>query len=333
MRIDAPHIYDVTLRDGNHALRHSLSPNFVEGYCRVAERAEIFAVEVGHGNGIGASSFLVGKSAFSDADLLTSARSQLSRVKLAIHSIPGFSTIERDLKPAIDWGVDLVRVATHCSEADVAEKQIKFLRQRQIEVQGVLMMSHMVTPDELLNQAKIHQGSGATAVIIMDSAGCFTQGEVAKRISLLHANLSIPIGFHAHNNLGLGVANAISAWGAGATYLDGSAMGLGAGAGNAQLEALAANLAHLRQAFPLDPFLELSQLVEDHWTEFLPRLTRNSIESAVSGAFSGYAPQVKMISEEMGIDRSKLWSAIGERKLVAGQESMIREIALDLMNL
>lgn len=327
-------LYDVTLRDGNHALRHRLTTDFVAKYCDLAEKTDSYAVEIGHGNGLGASSFLVGKSKHSDAELLETARAHLKTKRLAVHTIPGFATIERDLTPAINHGVDLFRVATHASEADVAERHIGFLKKQNVEVQGVLMMTHMLNPEELRAQALIHQDQGADAVIIMDSAGFYRPQDVSLRISLLTDALSIPIGFHAHNNLGVAVTNALSASVAGATFLDGSIMGLGAGAGNAQLENLAANLLEDRSDVSgIDNYLALSKLVEQEWAEFLPRVTSGSIESALSGAFSGYAPQVAKISAELGVDKSKLWRAIGDRRLVAGQESMIREIATDLMNL
>lgn len=327
-------LYDVTLRDGNHALRHQLTTEFVANYCDIAEKTNSYAVEVGHGNGLGASSFLVGKSKHTDFELLSVARNHLKTKRLAVHTIPGFATIERDLVPAVALGVDVFRVATHASEADVAERHIGFLKKQGVEVQGVLMMTHMLTPEELREQALIHQGQGADAVIIMDSAGFYKPQDVTIRIGLLREALDVPLGFHAHNNLGVAVTNALSAGEAGATILDGSIMGLGAGAGNAQLENLAANLLSDRSAVSeIDAYLALSKLVEHGWTERLPRVTSGSIESALSGAFSGYATQVAKISEELGVDKSKLWRAIGDRRLVAGQESMIREIATDLMNL
>jgi 4-hydroxy 2-oxovalerate aldolase len=327
-------LYDVTLRDGNHALRHSLTPEFVAEYCAIADSSDSYAVEVGHGNGIGASSFLVGKSKHTDAELLSSARASLKHVKLAVHTIPGFATIERDLNAALDLGVDLFRVATHSSEADVAERHIAYLKSKNVEVQGVLMMTHMIDTEELVRQALIHQAQGADAVIIMDSAGYYLPDDVNVRMSSLVSELKVPVGFHAHNNLGVAVTNAMTARDAGAEILDGSSMGLGAGAGNAQLENLAANLLYDRgDVETIRVYLKLSRLVEARWSDYLPRISAGSIESALSGVFSGYAPQVAKLSEELGIDNSSLWRAIGKRKLVAGQESMIREIAQDLMNL
>lgn len=328
------HLYDVTLRDGNHALRHTLSSQFVKNYCEQADKSGVWAVEVGHGNGLGASSYLVGKSAESDEALLTAARNSLKNTKLAVHSIPGFATIKRDLVPALDLGVDVFRVATHVSEADVSKKHIEFLANKDVIVHGVLMMSHMIDISGLLYQAKLMKSYGASAVILMDSAGYFTPIDVSERVSAIKNEFEIEVGFHAHNNLGLGVGNALSAIQQGASLIDGASMGLGAGAGNAQLENIVA--AGTRE-FSLDSevyqFLQMSKLVEDSYPDKLPRTTSSSTQSGLAGVFSGYAPQVKAISEEMGLDTNALWKEMASRKLVAGQESMIREIAQDLMNL
>lgn len=327
-------LYDVTLRDGNHALRHSLSSNFVKIYCKKAEESGVWAVEVGHGNGLGASSYLVGRSLESDIAILKSARESLKISKLAVHAIPGFATIKRDLIPALDIGVDIFRIATHVTEADLAQKQIEFLSNRNITVHGVLMMSHMIDIDGLIKQAKLMASYGASAVILMDSAGYFVTREVSERVSAIKNSLNIDVGFHAHNNLGLGVANALSAIQEGASLIDGASMGLGAGAGNAQLENIvAARSREFPLNFNVDKFLQMSQLVQDEFPSNLPRPTSSSTQSGLVGVFSGYAPQVHAISKEFGLDVNSLWEEISKRKLVAGQESVLREIAEDLMNI
>ena len=209
-------LYDVTLRDGNHALRHTLTTEFVADYCAAADRSGVWAVEVGHGNGLGASSYLVGKSFETDHNLLVSARENLKYSKLAVHSIPGFATIERDLAPAIEIGVDVFRVATHVTEATTAEKHIEFLAERDVIVHGVLMMSHMISIDGLIEQARLMKSYGASAVVLMDSAGHFIPIEVHERVNALRNSLEIEVGFHAHNNLGVAVSNASTASQAGA---------------------------------------------------------------------------------------------------------------------
>lgn len=332
--MNSTRLYDVTLRDGNHALRHSLSSNFVSKYCKEAENSGVWAVEVGHGNGLGASSHLVGKSTESDFDLLTAARDSLIATKLAVHSIPGFATIKRDLVPAISIGVDVFRVATHVSEADVSQKHIEYLASQDQIVHGVLMMSHMIDINGLIKQATLMKNYGASAVILMDSAGYFIPSDVVDRVKAIRDTIEIEIGFHAHNNLGLGVSNALSAINSGASVIDGASMGLGAGAGNAQLENIvAAGSRDNSLSESVFEFLQMSKLVEESYPDKLPRTTSSSTQSGLVGVFSGYAPQVKAISSELGIDTNELWQEMASRKLVAGQESMIREIAQDLMNL
>jgi 4-hydroxy 2-oxovalerate aldolase len=326
--------YDVTLRDGNHALRHKVSAKAVEDYCKIADKSGVWAVEVGHGNGLGASSFLVGKSDATDKDLLESARASLENAKLAVHSIPGFSTIKRDLIPAIEIGVDVFRVATHVTEANTAEKHIEFLASKDVIVHGVLMMSHMTTIENLVVQAGLMKAYGASAVILMDSAGYFLPQDAEIRVKAIRESLGLEVGFHAHNNLGMGVANANTAINAGAAIIDGAAMGLGAGAGNAQLEAIIANQIRSNHSnLDIEPFLLMSENINQKYVDSLPKITKSSVESGMAGVFSGYAPQVKEIAQEFGVNTSKIWDEMAKRNLVAGQESMIREIAQDLMNL
>lgn len=329
-----PKLYDVTLRDGNHALRHTLSSKFVEEYCKEADTSGVWAVEVGHGNGLGASSHLVGKSVESDQSLLESARANLNATKLAVHSIPGFATISRDIKPAVSIGVDIFRVATHVTEADASQKHIEYLANNGVEVHGVLMMSHMIDVIGLVKQVSLMKMYGASAVILMDSAGFFLPSDVSQRVLAIHDSIEIEVGFHAHNNLGLGVGNALAALEQGATLIDGASMGLGAGAGNAQLENIvAAGNRDEKINTDIYRFLRMSKLVEESYPNSLPRTTSSSTQSGYVGVFSGYAPQVMAISEELGLDSNSLWREMANRKLVAGQESMIREIAQDLMNL
>ena len=327
-------IYDVTLRDGNHALRHKIDLDFIKDYCSIAESSGMYAVEVGHGNGLGASSFLVGKNIYTDQQMINVARENLNQTKLAIHSIPGFSTIERDLKPAIDSGVDVFRVASHVTEATVTEKHIKFLADLGIEVNGVLMMSHMIDISGLVKQVELMHSFGASAVVLMDSAGYFRQNDIIERVNAIKSNLSIDLGFHAHNNLGLGVVNAVTALENGVKIIDGASMGLGAGAGNAQLEVIVANLKRDNYFHgELKGFLDLGSLVEEKKRDFLPKISTSSILSGLNGVFSGYAPQVEQLSREYELESEYLWQELGKRKLVAGQESIIREIAQDLRNL
>ena len=233
-------ISDATLRDGNHAIRHQINKKQLEIYCKAAEKAGIDIVEVGHGNGVGASSIQVGLSNLSDLKMLETSRKFLKKTKLGVHIIPGFATIQ-DIKIAINVGVDVFRVASHCTEADITQKHIDYIRGNNRKAFGVLMMSHMASKETLLKEAKKMEEYGAQGVILMDSAGAYVPENVSERISFIKRKLkNLPIGFHAHNNLGLAIANSIEAVKAGASMIDGCARGFGAGAGNAQLEVLIA---------------------------------------------------------------------------------------------
>lgn len=327
-------LYDVTLRDGNHALRHGLDTNFVREYCTLANNSGIWAIEVGHGNGLGASSYLVGQSKHSDFELLSTARDSLTNVKLAVHSIPGFSTIKKDLIPAINIGVEIFRIASHVTEANVSARHIEFLKNQGVVVQGVLMMSHMATTSELVEQCCLLESYGVDAVILMDSAGYFDPKQIQERFNALSEVLEVETGIHAHNNLGVGVANALKAREHGAKIVDGASMALGAGAGNAQLESIVAHLG--RESFQnleLSRFLQMSDFVAQEYFAYLPSTTSRSVASGVAGAFSGYAPQVEALAEELNLNVFDLWTEIGKRRLVAGQETQLREIALELVEI
>lgn len=329
-------IHDVTLRDGNHALRHQESRELVNDYCEIADLSGVDYVEVGHGNGIGASSALVGFSLETDEVLLTTARAALKNKKLAVHCIPGFATVDRDVKPAIEYGVDLIRIGTHVTEADVGANHLAYIREAGKEAVAVLMMSHMATTERLVEECQKVESYGAQSVVIMDSAGHFTPRDVTEKISAVVNGVGIGVGFHAHNNLGVGIANALAAINAGATTLDASSMALGAGAGNAQLECLIPVLSHeypSNERDDLAPFFRMSALIAERAADHLPRTTGSSVVSAMAGVFSGYAPQVKAIAEELELEPARLWRELGTRRVVAGQESIIREIARDLMEL
>jgi 4-hydroxy 2-oxovalerate aldolase len=221
-------ISDPTLRDGNHAVRHQLKAEHFAAYCRAAEAAGVPIIEAGRGNGLGASSLLIGESATTDMDILKIARDNIKTSKLGIHAIPGLCTVKRDLAAALDIGVDVFRIASHCTEADTTERHIGFIRQAGKEVYGVLMMSHMADTDILVEESRKLEQYGAEGVIIMDSAGAYLPADVTQRISALVEALSVPVGFHAHNNLGMAIANSVAAVRAGASIIDGTARGFGA---------------------------------------------------------------------------------------------------------
>lgn len=325
-------ISDPTLRDGNHAVRHELSVEQIAAYCRAVDAAGVPIVEVGHGNGLGASSLQLGESRTPDDLALATARANLTKSKLGIHVIPGFATIERDLKPALALGVDVVRVASHCSEADICERHISFSRSMGVEVWGCLMMSHMISPTLLLEQARKMESYGAEGVVFMDSAGHYLPEDVRQRVELLENGLSIAVGFHAHNNLGLAIANSMAAADAGATLLDGCARGFGAGAGNAQLEVLVAVLERLGYSTGIDLYkmLDAGDLAEQMLMKEVPTIKSVSVVSGLAGVFSGFMKPVTRIAKEFNVDPRDVFFELGRRKIVAGQEDIILEVAKEL---
>ena len=325
-------ISDPTLRDGNHAVRHQLSRESFVAYCKAAEAAGVPIVEVGHGNGLGASSMLVGECRLSDDEILTLSRANLSKSRLAIHVIPGFATIKHDLTKALEIGVDVFRIASHCTEADITDRHINHVRKAGKEAYGVLMMSHMASPAVLLEEAKKMESYGAEAVIIMDSAGAYFPADVTERISTLVDGLSIPVGFHGHNNLGMAVINSVTAVEAGATIIDGTIRGFGAGAGNTQLEVLVAVFDRLGFETGIDLYkiLDAADIAEKEFNPAAAYISPMSIVSGLSGVFSGFAKPVAQAAKEYGVDGRDIFFGLGKRNAVAGQESLIFEVAREL---
>ena len=324
-------ITDSSLRDGNHSVKHTISLDSIARYCQFADKAGVPIVEVGHGNGLAASSLLVGKSVNTDEEILTVARKNLKNSKLGIHMIPGLATLEHT-KRAIELGVDVVRVATHCTEATLSKSHIEALAKANVEVFGVLMMSALITPQELLEQAKIMEGYGARAIIIMDSTGTYLPFDVQQRISLLKSNLKVPVGFHAHNNLGCAVANSLTAVEFGADYIDGCIRGFGAGAGNAPLELLIPVLE--QSGFEVGINFQETIKEADNVMEYLvpsaPITTPINILTGLKRLFSGFEKPIVSASKLYGIEYSSLIFELGNRKLVAGQEDLILEVAQKL---
>jgi 4-hydroxy 2-oxovalerate aldolase len=325
-------ISDPTLRDGNHAVRHQLSRESFVSYCQAAEAAGVPIVEVGHGNGLGASSMLVGECRLTDEEILTLSRANLSKSRLAIHVIPGFATIKHDLSQALEIGVDVFRIASHCTEADITDRHIAYVRKAGKEAYGVLMMSHMASPAILLEEAKKMEAYGAEAVIIMDSAGAYFPDDVTERISTLVDGLSIPVGFHGHNNLGMAVANSVTAVNAGATIIDGTIRGFGAGAGNTQLEVLVAVFDRLGFETGIDLYkiLDAADIAEKEFNPLAAYISPMSIVSGLSGVFSGFAKPVAQAAKEYKVDGRDIFFGLGKRNAVAGQESLIFEVAREL---
>lgn len=325
-------ISDPTLRDGNHAARHQLSLKQIALYAEAADHAGVPIVEVGHGNGLGASSLQLGKCPHTDRQMLETARKALRNAKLGIHVIPGFATINKDLAQAIDIGVDVVRIASHCTEADITQRHLAYVRERGKTAYGVLMMSHMAPDDVLLQECAKLQSYGAEAVILMDSAGASVPDDVTARVSLLTSELDIPVGFHGHNNLGLAIGNSIAAVRAGATIIDATARGFGAGAGNTQLEVLVAVFQKLgiETGIDLRAILDAADMAEKELMDKVPTINSTSVVSGLSGVFSGFAKPVERAAAQYGVHPFDIFHELGRRKVVAGQEDLIIETAMQI---
>jgi 4-hydroxy 2-oxovalerate aldolase len=325
-------IFDSTLRDGQHAISHQLTTEQVERYCRAIDKAGEYVVIVGHGNGIGASSVQVGISGTPDLELLTVARRELKNTRLGVFLLPGFGTIANDLAPAMKLGVDLVCVGAHCTEADVTQQYIKYVADLGKEVYGVLMMYHMTTKERLLEEAKKMVSYGAQGIIIMDSAGASTPALVKDTISHLVDNLSVPIGFHAHNNLGMAVAHTWMALEVGASIVDGTIRGFGPGAGNCPIEVVVALLKKMGYQIPIDLniLMDVSDQVVTTFMKKSLEIDSITIASGLAGVFSVFTLPVKRAAERFGVDPREIFMELGKRRVVGGQEDIVIEVAMEL---
>ena len=328
-------IHDSTLRDGNHAAKHKLSIGIIKNHCTLANLAGIHSVEIGHGNGLGASSFQVGMSPHNDKEIIETAKKALTKSKLAVHVMPGFATFERDIKPAIDLGVDIFRVGTHCTEANLSINFLEKLANYKVEVLSCLMMSHMASKEELLKQAKFLENIGSNGICIYDSAGSFDLERTKEIISMLNSNLNIPIGFHGHNNLGLAVANSYIACKNGAKIIDASICSFGAGAGNTQLEVLASFLDSkgFETGININNLYDLVTYASSTYAKNKPFSSTLSIVSGISGVFSGFANHVLKASALYNIDSLALFRNLGKQKIVGGQEDQIYSLASSMSDL
>ncbi len=325
-------VTDPTLRDGSHACSHQITAEQILKYATAAEAAKVDYLEVGHGNGLGASSLQVGLSLVPECEMLKIARSCLSQTRLSVHVMPGFATIKREIAGAVDLGVDLFRVGAHCTEADLTQRHISYVRNVGKEAWGILMMIHMTSKEVLLEEAKKMQSYGAQGIVLMDSAGASFPHDVTQKIGTLAKGLEVPVGFHAHNNLGLSIANSIAALEAGARIVDGTARGFGAGAGNAPIELLVAAMQRLGYKFKADLYkvLDAAELADELFKENLPTSNAVTIVSGLAGVFSGFAKPVIRAAKQMDVDPRDVFFELGQRKVVGGQEDLILEVATDL---
>ncbi|MDQ7807503.1 4-hydroxy-2-oxovalerate aldolase [Amycolatopsis sp. A133] len=324
-------IYDPTLRDGHHAVGHQLDAEQLRAYARAADAAGIPVVEVGHGNGLGASSLQAGRAKLSDEEMLETVRAALPNSRMATFMLPGWGTTA-DLRMAVARGVDIVRIGTHCTEADLAERHLGWLREQGVEAQGVLLMSHMATPVRLAGEAAKLVSAGAVAVGIMDSAGHYLPEDVTERITAIREATGVPVLFHGHNNLGMAIANSVAAVRAGATVIDACARGFGAGAGNTQLEVLVPVLERLGHPTGIDLYglLDAADVAGRVLMPAPPTIDSVGVVSGLAGVFSGFKGRVLDVARREGVDPRDVFFELGRRQAVAGQEDLIVDVALAL---
>jgi 4-hydroxy 2-oxovalerate aldolase len=326
-------LYDSTLRDGSHAVHHQYDEEIVKNVCKGMEEAGVYAVEVGHGGGLGGSTIQFGFGKISDDLLLKAAKSVLKNTKLSALLVPGLGTME-DLKMAAECGVDIVRVAVHCTELDVGMQHIKLTKELGLEAAAFFMMSHMISPDDLAKQAEIAQSYGVDYIFIADSSGAMTPQDIRERVVKVKAVVNVPVGVHCHNNLALGVGNSVAAFEAGADIIDGTLQGLGAGCGNTPTEVLAAVFNKMNVETGCDMF-KLMDVGEKFIVPIKPRpieVTNETLILGYTGIYSSFYLHTLDVAKRYNLDPRDIFVELGNRKVVGGQEDMIINVALDLIN-
>lgn len=326
-------IVDSTLRDGSHAKRHQFTLDHVRAVAGALDRAGVPVIEVSHGDGLGGSSINYGFSLVDEYDLLAAASEVVERARLAVLLLPGIG-VKEDLDRARELGATVVRVATHCTEADIAESHLAYARELGYTAIGFLMMAHMVPPAGLAAQARVMADAGAQVVYVTDSAGALLPGETDARVAALRAALpaGVEVGFHGHQNLGLAVGNSLAAHAAGATWIDGCAFGMGAGAGNAPTELLAATFAKAGVETGVDPFAAMD-VAADVVGPILDRpqlIEREPIVLGFAGVYSSFLLHAERAADRFGVPSKEILLEAGRRKAVGGQEDLLVEIAAGL---
>ena len=328
------HIVDTSLRDGSNTVGHQFTTEQVAAVAGGLDRAGVGTIEVAHGDGIGGSSIQFGRAAATDPEYVAAAVGAVSDASIAVLYVPGIATLG-DLQGCIDAGITTVRVAVHCTEADCAQQPVTWAKAKGLRVMTFLMMSHMLPPARLAERASLLESYGADVVYVVDSAGALVPNTAAERVDALKQTLSADVGFHAHNNLGVGVGNALAAAEKGATYIDGSLRGLGAGAGNAATEVLAA--AFTRAGWDIDADLfTLLDTAENVVAPIMPRpqvIDETAVMIGYAGVYSTFFHFAKRASEKYGVPTKDIIMELGRRGVIGGQEDMIVDVAAEMTGL
>jgi len=326
-------VTDTSLRDGSHAKRHQFTAAEVEAVVAGLDGAGVPVIEVAHGDGLGGSSFTYGFSHTPEQELITIAARTARRAKIAFLMLPGVGVTD-DILAAADNGASICRIATHCTEADVAVQHFGLARDRGLETVGFLMMAHSQPPEALAKQARIMADAGCQCVYVVDSAGALVLDQVGDRVGALVAELAddAQVGFHGHENLGLGVANSVLAARAGAAQIDGSTRRFGAGAGNTPVEAFVGVCDKLGLRTGID-FFSIVDVAEDVVRPAMPgecTLDRMALVMGYAGVYSSFLKHAYALAERYGVPGAEILVRAGARRLVGGQEDQLIGIALEL---